>query len=283
MKYQIGLDTGGTFTDCVVVDQAGMVIESKSFTTPDDLSIGVLKALEEAAKQLGLSLEQMLADTRRLIYGSTIGVNTLIQRQGASTGLITTRGFEDTILIMRAVGRADGLSEDEMLFMTRPQKPEPIVPRYLIEGVTERIDCQGEVVIPLHVEEVRAAAERLIAGGVISIAVCFLWSFVNPTHEQRVKEILNQFYPDLSVSISSEVSPVLGEYERTVTTVINSYLIHAILKHIHNLQNSLKARGLRSPLLIMQCSGGCVTLQEELNNAHSGGGITLQEELKNAH
>lgn len=268
MKYQIGVDTGGTFTDCVVVDQAGMVIESKSFTTPDDLSVGILSSLDGAAKQLGVGLEQMLADTRRLIYGSTIGVNTLIQRQGAPTGLITTRGFEDTILIMRAVGRVDGLSEEEILFMAKRQKPEPIVPRYLIEGVTERVDCQGEVVIPLNVAEVRAAAERLIGKGVTSMAVCFLWSFVHPSHEQKVKEILNQLYPDLPVSISSEVSPVLGEYERTVTTVINSYLTHAILKHIHNLQNSLKAKGLRSPLLIMQCSGGCITSQEESSYAH---------------
>src|SRR3990172_11466984 len=134
MKYQIGVDTGGTFTDCVVVDQGGMVIESKSFTTPDDLSVGIMKSLDGAAKQLGVSLEQMLADTRRMIYGSTIGVNTLIQRQGAPTGLITTRGFEDTILIMRAIGRVDGLSGGEVLFMAERQKPEPIVPRYLIEG-----------------------------------------------------------------------------------------------------------------------------------------------------
>src|SRR4030042_4190151 len=105
MRYQIGVDTGGTFTDCVVVNEAGKVIESKSFTTPDDLSFGILKALEEAAKQADVSLEQMLADTRRLIYGSTIGVNTLIQRRGATTGLITTRGFEGTILILRASGR----------------------------------------------------------------------------------------------------------------------------------------------------------------------------------
>ncbi len=268
MKYQIGVDTGGTFTDCVVVDQAGTVIESKSFTTPDDLSVGIMKSLDGAASQLGISLEQMLADARRLIYGSTIGVNTLIQRRGALTGLLTTRGFEDTILIMRAVGRVDGLSQEEILFMAKRQKPEPIVPRYLIEGVTERIDCQGEVVIPLTVDDVGAAAERLVRSGVTSIAVCFLWSFVNPSHEKRVKVILNKLYPELPVSISSEVSPVLGEYERTVTTVINSYLTQAILKHIHNLQNSLKAKGLRSPLLIMQCSGGCVTLQDEPNHAH---------------
>ena len=268
MNYQIGVDTGGTFTDSVVVDQRGMVIASKAFTTPDDLSLGIMKSLDGAAKQLGISLEQMLADTRRLIYGSTIGVNTLIQRQGAPTGLLTTRGFEDTILIMRAIGRVDGLSEEEILFMAKRQKPDPIVPRYLIEGVTERIDCQGEVVIPLNVDDVIAGAERLIGKGVTSIAVCFLWSFVNPGHEQKVKEVLNKLHPGLPVSISNEVSPVLGEYERTVTTVINSYLTHAILKHIHNLQNSLKAKGLRSPLLIMQCSGGCITLQDAPDYAH---------------
>ncbi len=268
MKYQIGIDTGGTFTDCVVVDQRGMVMASKAFTTPDDLSVGVMRSLDGAARQLGIGLEEMLADTRRLIYGSTIGVNTLIQRHGAPTGLITTRGFEDTILIMRAIGRVDGLSEEEVLFMARRQKPDPIVPRYLIEGVTERIDCQGGVVIPLNVDDALAGAERLLARGVTSIAVCFLWSFVNDSHEKQVKAALNERYPALPVSISSEVSPVLGEYERTVTTVINSYLTPAILKHIHTLQDSLKARGLKSPLLIMQCSGGCVTLQDETGHAH---------------
>lgn len=267
MRYQIGLDTGGTFTDCVVVDQAGVVIESKAFTTLEDLSIGIVNALEEAAKQIGISLEEMLADTRRLIYGSTIGVNALIQRRGAPTGLITTRGFEDTILIMRAIGRVDGLSEEEILFMAVRQKPDPIVPRFLIEGVAERMDSQGQVVIPLNIDELRDAAKRLISRGVTSLAVCFLWSFVNPAHEQMVKQTLNELYPDIPVSISSEVSPVLGEYERTVTTVINSYLTPAILKHILNLGDLLKEKGLGSPVLMMQCSGGCVTLQEEQSHA----------------
>jgi N-methylhydantoinase A len=203
----------------------------------------------------------MLSDTRRLIYGSTIGVNTLIQRQGARTGLITTQGFEDTILIMRAIGRVDGCSEEEILFMAERQKPEPIVPRYLIEGVAERIDYQGQVLVPIDPDEVQKAADRLLSHGAASIAICFLWSFVNPRHEQMAKEALAKKFPDLPISISSEVSPVLGEYERTVTTVINSYLMHAIHQHILNLQEQLKQNGLQAPLLIMQCSGGCVTLQ----------------------
>jgi N-methylhydantoinase A len=268
MKYQIGVDTGGTFTDCVVVGQAGTVIESKAFTTPADLSIGIMNALAGAAQQVPLSLQELLADTRRLIYGSTIGVNTLIQRQGACTGLITSRGFEDTILIMRAVGRVDGCSEEEILFMAERQKPEPIVPRYLIEGVAERIDCQGQVLVPLDLGEVRHAVDRLLGRGVASVAVCLLWSFVNPVHERMIKQTLATHYPDLPVSISSEVSPVLGEYERTVTTVINSYLMQATHKHILNLQNLLKENGLRAPLLVMQCSGGCVTLQEEHGHVH---------------
>jgi N-methylhydantoinase A len=251
----------------VVIDQARAVIESKSFTTSENLFIGIMQALEGAADQAGISLGQMLADTRRLIYGSTIGVNTLIQRSGAKTGLITTRGFEDTILIMRAIGRVDGLSEEEILFMAIRQKPDPIVPRGLIEGITERVDCQGEVVIPMNTDEVRMAGEDLISKGVTSLAVCFLWSFANPAHEQKAKQILNELYPDIPVSISSEVSPVLGEYERTVTTVINSYLTPVILKHIINLECLFKEKGLRAPLLMMQCSGGCVTLQEESNYA----------------
>lgn len=260
MRYQIGVDTGGTFTDCVVVDQAGAVVESKSFTTPDDLSAGILKALEGAAEEIGIGLEQLLGNTRRMIYGSTIGVNALIQRQGAVTGLITTRGFEDTILIMRAIGRVDGLSEEEILFMAVRQKPDAIVPRFLIEGVTERVDCRGEVIIPLDVQEVKKAADRLVSRGVSSVAVCFLWSFANPAHETMVRNILGELYPHLPVSISSDVSPILGEYERTVTTVINSYLTPAILKHILNLERMLKDKGLRAPLLMMQCSGGCVTV-----------------------
>ncbi len=268
-KYIIGIDTGGTFTDAIVFDpRTKQIFMGKTPTTPHDFSIGVMSAVADAAKYMNISARSLLEQCSIFKFGTTVGTNALLTRRGSKVGFITTKGFEDTTLIGRAIQKTDGLSDTEIVMLPYTTKPEPLVPTSRIRGVYERIDFSGNVVIPLNVDDAVAGAERLVAKGVTSIAVCFLWSFVNDSHEKQVKAVLSERYPGLPVSISSEVSPVLGEYERTVTTVINSYLTPAILKHIHNLRDSLKARGLKSPLLIMQCSGGCVTLQDETGHAH---------------
>ncbi|MBI2370311.1 MAG: hydantoinase/oxoprolinase family protein, partial [Deltaproteobacteria bacterium] len=151
--YIVGVDTGGTFTDVAVLAETGELVLDKAPTTPDDFSRGVLDALEGAARSLGLDLRGLLGRCRLFKHGTTVGTNALITRTGARVGFITTRGFEDTTLIMRAVGRVDGLQEDEIKHMAHVTKPAPLVPRGLIKGVRERVDFQGNVVAPLNVED----------------------------------------------------------------------------------------------------------------------------------
>src|SRR3990170_6238774 len=153
MPYVIGVDTGGTFTDCVIVDEKGRVAIGKSPSTPEDFSLGVVESVKVVAGSLGKSLREVLADTAVLAYGSTVGTNAVITRSGAKAGLITTKGFEDTLLIMRAIGRVAGLSESEIVHMVRTDKPPPIIPKSHIRGVRERVDREGRVVIPLNRED----------------------------------------------------------------------------------------------------------------------------------
>jgi len=223
--YTIGIDIGGTFTDCVIIDDRNNIYNGKHPSTPEDFSIGFMKSIDNTLENIGITREDLLKNTRLLNHSTTVGTNAFITRRGAKTGLITTKGFEDIILIMRAIGRVAGLAEEKIQFMARTFKPEPIVPRPLIEGVTERVDYKGRIVVRLNIDEVEEAIKRLVEEkGVESIAVSFLWSFANPTHENIVKKLIKEMYPHIYVSISSEISPRLGEYERTATTVINAYI-----------------------------------------------------------
>ena len=259
--YVIGVDTGGTFTDIVALGESGEVITGKSPTTPWDFSIGVLNAVEEVSKTMGVSRSDLLARTRMVKHGSTVATNAVIVRGGAKVGLITTKGFEDTTLIMRAVGRVDGLSEDEIRHVTRVTKPEPIVPKELIRGVSERIDYTGDVLVPLNEDEVRAAAKELIDDHECkAIAVSLLQSWSNPAHEQRILEILKEMYPDTEIffSVGSDLIRVSGEYARANTAVINAYVGPIVTRYLNNLESKLKEEGLTGPLLITQGNGGAV-------------------------
>ena len=267
--YTIGIDIGGTFTDCVIIDDENNIYNGKSPSTPQDFSIGFMESINNTLENMGVTLEELLKQTRFLNHSTTVGTNAFITRRGARTGLITTKGFEDVILIMRAIGRVAGLPEERIQFMARTFKPDPIVPRPLIEGVTERIDYRGRIVVRLNEDEVREAVKRLVEEkGVESIAVSFLWSFANPVHEQRVRRIIKEMYPNIYVSLSSEVSPRLGEYERTATTVINAYLSPLMENYITSIENNLKKYGLKEGALsFMQCSGGVVSAEEAKSKA----------------
>jgi N-methylhydantoinase A len=186
--YIIYVDTGGTFSDCIIIKPDGTFVTGKSPTTPHDLSQSFLGAIEVATSEMGESVDKVLSNTIVLGYGTTEGTNIVVTGTGASRlGLITSGGHEDRILIMRL--RAAGLSRQEAMRMPRADKPEPLIPRSRIRGVTERIDCQGKVYISLREDEVRQAVKELIAEEVEGIAVALLWSFLNPTHERRVAEI----------------------------------------------------------------------------------------------
>src|ERR1700730_334621 len=178
MHYNIGVDIGGTFTDCVVVDDAGRLTTAKALSTPDDFALGTINAVREAAGSLRISERALLGATHLFFHGCTVGDNTLLTRSGPKTGLITTSGFADTLLMMRGK-KTEGLSEAEAAHFSALDKPEPIVPRPLIAEITERIDYKGTVLVSLDLAQAEAAIEHLVAKGVAAIAVCLIWSIAN--------------------------------------------------------------------------------------------------------
>lgn len=266
--YRVAVDIGGTFTDCVVVDDQGTRSISKSLTTHDALADGVLAAVEANAGQLGLSLEALLRDTALFVHGTTVGTNALLTRTGARTGLITTRGHEDALIIGKVFAKRAGLSEREIVHASRLDKPKPpIVPPSRIVGVSERVDADGDVVIALNEGEAVAAIKALVADGVEAIAVSFLWSFINPAHEQRVGELLAEHAPGVFVTLSSDLAPVLGEYERTSTAVVNAYVGPTVAGYLEALETRLHEHGLGQPLLVMQSSGGLTSVDDARRSA----------------
>lgn len=280
-SYIVGVDTGGTFTDCVLLDEEGNIFMGKAETTPKELTVGVFNAIEDAAKKLNLSVEGLLSKTRALIQGTTIGTNILINFDGAKTGLITTKGFEDVCHIQRAGGRVAGLNPEEIRHQAVCRKPEPIVPKWLVRGVTERIDCFGKVVIPLNKEEVKQAVKELVAEGVEALAISLLWSFANQEHEKAIQDIVKEIAPDIYVQISSDVAPVIREYGRTNTVVIDTYVGPPMVKWYKDLSDKLKSRGYRYNLLTMQAWGGVMPADSmrpigTINSGPAGGTIAAK-------
>ena len=189
MSYYCGVDIGGTFTDCVLVDESGTITLAKAPSTPQDFSQGFLDAIAEAAGRRGLDPAEVFPQIELLLHGTTVGTNVLLQMRGAKTGLITTRGHRDALIMMRSYGRSAGLPIEKLLHVSRHRKPDPIVPPQLIKEVSERVDWAGDVFLPLNEEEARQAIEELVAAGVEGIAISFLWGFVNTAHERRGKEV----------------------------------------------------------------------------------------------
>jgi N-methylhydantoinase A len=254
--YYIGIDGGGTFTDCAAMDEAGRLHFAKAATTKEDFAVGMFDALAALADECGTSVSELVASTERFNLGTTVGTNLLVERRGAQTGLLATAGHGDAILIMRGTGRTAGLELDMLFHPQATQKPVPLVPRALIREINERIDYKGDEVVALDEAAVEAAVHSLVEAGVKAIAIAFLWSFKNPAHELRALEIVRRVAPDVYVSCSHKVAPRMGEYERTVATVINSYVAPASAAYFRRAADKLSEAGLRHPLLIMQISGG---------------------------
>ena len=258
MSGVIGIDVGGTFTDCVYVDEAGQIHTDKAFSTPDRPVEGILAAVGNVADSVGLDLALLLSQLSVVSIGTTSIVNRLVSRQGVRVGLLTTRGHEDSLIIGRVSQKTDGLSDRERNDMVVWDKAEPIVPRTFIRGISERVDYKAAVICPLDESQVVAAVDDLVAAGAESIAICFLWSFRNPTHERRAREIVRQRHPTAGVTISSDVAPMIGEYERAATTVINAYLAPGARSDLRDLASHLGKAGLEIEPLIMQSTGGLV-------------------------
>jgi len=198
----------------------------------------LLAAMRVAAERLGLSFEDFCRDVEVLTHGTTVGTNALIQRKGAKVGLITTRGHEDAIHIMRGSRGVSSRDIAKVVHFPSSQKPSPIVPKRLIEGVSERVDCFGEVVVSLNESEAEAAIRRLVAQSVDAIAVCFLWSFKNPAHERRLKAMVRDIAPHLFRLLLGRHRAQVGEYERTTATALNAYIGPVMAKYLGNLDNS---------------------------------------------
>ena len=242
---RIGVDIGGTFTDLVAFDEAtGAVVNAKALSTPSGLLDGVLRCADQA----GIAL----ADCRLTIHGTTIGINALLEGKGARTGLLTTEGFRDVL----EIGRGNYLRMYDVLY----RRPAPLVPRGRRLEVSERLSARGEVLVPLDDAAVRAAARRLAAEGVESVAVAFLFSYLDPVHEQRAAAILAEELPGVAISVSHRLSQEWREYERTSTAVVNAYLLPIVERYLGTFEQRLAERGFRGRVLITQSNGGACSL-----------------------
>ena len=266
-RYIVGVDIGGTFTDCVVVDDKGALAVGKAPSIPGDFAEGAVAAARDAAVNLGLKDEkELLGATRIFFHACTVGDNVLLTHTGAKTGLIATKGFGDAILMMR--GKVtQGLTEAEAAHLAALDKPEPIVPKALIQEVTERIDYKGSTLVKLNTEEAEQIIDRFVSQGVESIAVCLLWSIANGSHEKAVAELCKKKAPSIFLTLSSEVAPFLGEYERTATTVFNGYIGPRISAYLRSLREVLSDRGFGGEPLIMQAYGGVLGIDASCHNA----------------
>ncbi len=254
MGYSLGIDTGGTHTDLILIDrESGQAWTAKVPTTPSAPLKGILRGIDRVLTMRDSSNSGIhITHLDELIYGTTLVTNMLVQHQVVEAGLITTKGFRDVLEIGRAY-RTGNIYDIQM-----EQRP-PLVPRHLRLEVAERANFQGQVLEPLDEEGCRDVVRTLKARGVKSIAVCLLHSYINPTHEQRIKAIIAEEYPEAHVSLSCEVNPVFREYERTCTTVVNAYVTPSMVEHLDDFEIQASQRGLQSRLYTMQANGGKAT------------------------
>lgn len=281
MLYKIGVDCGGTFTDLVAVDETGRVQIEKTSSTPADPSIAIINGLSK----LGIKLE----DTDYFVHGSTVGINTVIQNRGAKTAIITTKGFRDILELRRGRRVLDKLEDMYNLQMDLPQDYvggySPLVERTARFEITERVDYKGDVITSLCEEDVYRVAEEIRAQDFEAVTVCYYFAFVNPSHEQRTKEILRKALPDMPISLSSEILPIIREYERTSTTMINSYIQPIVHKYLTNLRKELHTLGFKNDFFMMQSGGGIMSsalaAERPVYTIDSGpaGGVTASNEL----
>jgi N-methylhydantoinase A len=263
MSYVVGVDIGGTCTDCVVVDEAGALTLGKAFSTPPEFFEGIENALEMAAGRLGTTAGALLRATRLFLHSTTVAENTLVNGEGARAGLLATEGFESTLFATRGgFGRWSGLTEEEKRNPIETDKPPPLVPLGLVRPLRERVDRRGTVLTAVDPAEVERALGGLADAGVEAVGICLLWSCVNPDNERAVSALVRRLRPDLFVTSSHEIAPLLGEYERMSTVALNACLGPAVARYLAGLETWVRARGFRGTLLVMQAHGGLVPVDE---------------------
>ena len=249
---RIGVDVGGTFTDLVVEQDGGAIAVFKVPSVPADPSRGVLDAVAAAAAGLGLTVPQLLSDCRWFVHGSTIATNTVLERKGAKVGMLTTFGFRDSLEIRRGI-RVNPWDH-------RTPFAEPLVPRYLRKGVRGRIDVNGKELAPLVAEDIQSALADFEKEGVEAVAVCFINAYVNGVHEEQAAEVIRAAAPKMSVSLSSRLAPIMGEYERGSTTVIDAFIRKRVVTYLEALGQRLKELGFKGEVTLVQSNGGAISL-----------------------
>lgn len=249
--YHLGIDVGGTFTDlAVVVDN--QVSMCKTPTTPSNPAEGIQAGLEQIAQRLGVDVGQLLSQTDQFVHGTTVATNAVLQYRGAKTALLTTEGFRDALEMRRCHRKG------QWDFFT-PQPPL-IVPRYLRQGVRERILFDGTVDTPLDENQLLQVVDSLVLEHKVdAIGICFLFSFKNNSHEARAAQLIRERYPDIFVSASHEISPQIREYERTCTTVVNAFVGPILSRYLDNLGHFLRDNGLGREFQVIQSNGGVTT------------------------
>jgi N-methylhydantoinase A len=247
--FRVGVDIGGTFTDIVLLAQDGTVHTKKVSSSVDDYARAIIDGLSQVFQDVGLGGP----DVEEVLHATTVASNAILELKGARTGLITTKGFRDILEIRNL--------RMPRLYDIAWQKPPPLVERHLRVVVDERVTIQGEIERALDPVDAEQAVDTLLAAGVEAIAVCLLNSFTNPTHERMIKEVIKRRAPDLPCCISFEVLPEIKEYERTSTTVINTYVMPIVARYLATLRAELDRTGIAATLLLMQSNGGLTTAE----------------------
>lgn len=250
-SYHIAVDIGGTFTDVIIQNtDDGAIWTSKVPSTPLELASGFMSGVQVAIEQT----EAKPSDVRRIFHGTTIATNAVIERSPTVIGLLTTKGFKYVL----EIGRHDIPRRQNIYAWVKPERPVP--PGRIFE-ISERLDRTGKPLVPLDEDECREAARRLRSNGVEAVAVCFLYSYANASHEERAAEILREEIPEVQVSLSSEVLPQFREYERTVATALNAYVMPRVGRYLSELDSVVKKQGFDAPLFIMKSNGGVTSAQ----------------------
>ena len=284
---RVSVDIGGTFTDCFVVWDK-KYIEAKALTTHHNLAMGFNEALGKACKVLGVELDQILAEVDSVRYATTLGTNALIEHKGPQIGMLVTAGYEATVPLSRARGYGEGLDNLGQQDMPNAQRPDPLVKAHMIRGVRERVDFQGKLVMALDEDDVRKQIRDLVDLGAQIIVVALVNSVVNPSHEQRIQEILLDEYPShllgaIPIILSHQVAGRKGEYVRSSSAIVDGYLHSTMYHALSALEQNLRAHAYDKPMLVIHNSGGMAQLNstDALQTIHSGpvSGIGASEHL----
>lgn len=261
-SYAIGVDIGGTFTDGCLLTGEGESVSAKVPTNPRNRAESFFEVIDALAGGVGVDGNHLLAHCGRLVHGTTTGTNAIVARQGALVGLITTAGHRDIMYLMKGGGRTVGLPPDDLLFIAGTDKPKPLVKRDLVMEAVERIDVDGDVIVPLDKARAKESIVELAEAGVEAFAISLLWSVQNPEHEDSLKSLINDMSPGAFVSCGAELSSRLGEYERTVTAVFNAYVGPLMVGYVSDIEKGAIDRGYKRDVLFTQCAGGAIGADE---------------------